>query len=196
MPISKENVTRGYGLLEKFLAKKRARIANKLIPFEYRNGKILDIGCGQYPYFLLNTQFKEKFAIDKFQIQQQERINFTRLNLENNSLPFKDNFFDVVTMLAVFEHLEQNNLLIILKEIKRVLKSTGKLIITIPSPRTDKLLKIMSLLKLISKDEIQEHKGYYTHLIISSYLKNAGFSNFKLGYFEFFLNSWVCAEKD
>ncbi len=53
--MTKDNVTRGYGLLERFLAKKRAKMANEIIPLALRTGRILDIGCGPFPYFLLNT---------------------------------------------------------------------------------------------------------------------------------------------
>lgn len=37
--MSKSNVTRGYGLLEGFLAKQRAKMADKLIPSIYRGGR-------------------------------------------------------------------------------------------------------------------------------------------------------------
>ncbi|MDP2947815.1 MAG: hypothetical protein Q8N88_06895, partial [Nanoarchaeota archaeon] len=56
--------TRGTGLLEKYLAKKRAHMANKLIPESLRRGRILDVGCGETPFFLLNTKFNEKYGID------------------------------------------------------------------------------------------------------------------------------------
>ena len=45
-------MTRGKGLLEPMLADLRAQRANKLIPSTSRTGRILDIGCGTYPYFL------------------------------------------------------------------------------------------------------------------------------------------------
>ena len=61
----KVKVTRGHGLLERFLARKRACMANQLIPSHLRNGRILDIGCGSFPYFLLNTVFTEKCGLDK-----------------------------------------------------------------------------------------------------------------------------------
>lgn len=51
------NVTRGYGLLEYFLAIQRTKIANKFIDGAHRNGRILDIGCGSYPIFLLTSKF-------------------------------------------------------------------------------------------------------------------------------------------
>ncbi|MBI5681771.1 MAG: hypothetical protein HZC45_01145 [Deltaproteobacteria bacterium] len=60
-----KNVTRGYGLLGKLLAHQRSNLANRLIPPSTRNGRILDIGCGFYPLFLLSTEFSEKYGFDK-----------------------------------------------------------------------------------------------------------------------------------
>jgi hypothetical protein len=59
------HVTRGDVLLEGFLAKKQAHLANRLIPPHLREGRILDIGCGAYPNFLLNTVCAEKSGLDK-----------------------------------------------------------------------------------------------------------------------------------
>ena len=58
-------VTRGHGLLEPVLARLRANQANRLINKSHRDGNILDIGCGSFPYFLSHTSFKSKFAIDQ-----------------------------------------------------------------------------------------------------------------------------------
>jgi len=57
-------VTRGYGVLEEFLASLRAKKADSLIPEHLRSGKIVDIGCGTTPYFLANTTFSKKIGID------------------------------------------------------------------------------------------------------------------------------------
>ena len=194
------NVTRGYGLLEKFLAKKRARIANKFIPSSLRKGKILDIGCGTIPFFLIHTKFAHKFGIDPFVNNDiiTKKINLKRFDIEKNiKLPFNDNYFDVITMLAVFEHIEPDKLTDILKEIRRVLKIGGRFILTTPCPWTDKILRIMTKLRLVSKKEIEEHKGAYPHSSLISYFVNAGFdkSKIKLGYFEFYLNTWAYVDK-
>ena len=37
----------------------------RLIPSHLRSGRILDVGCGSYPYFLAHTEFAEKFALDQ-----------------------------------------------------------------------------------------------------------------------------------
>ena len=104
-------MTRGKGLLEPLLADLRAQKANKLIPSNLRAGRILDIGCGSFPYFLAHTSFAEKFAIDQIPLPQQTaaelRIESFTLDLEQKpKLPFDDNFFEAVTLLAVVEHLD------------------------------------------------------------------------------------------
>ena len=79
-----ENVTRGYGLLEGFLAKQRVKIANDLIPIDYRKGTVLDIGCGSYPLFLTLTEFRDKYVLDKMvQTDQIERFKEKNINLIN-----------------------------------------------------------------------------------------------------------------
>lgn len=196
-------VTRGYGVLENFLAKQRTGIANKLIPVGYRNGRILDIGCGLYPYFLMNVNFNEKFGIDKVVKESDHGLYENRLIVINHDveiddiLPFCNEYFDVVTMLAVLEHIEPMNVLKILKEVKRVLKNDGIYILTTPSFWTDWLLRFMSKIRLVSPVEIQEHKAVYDHSKIHSLLQEASFSEKRLrfGYFELFMNIWVTAKK-
>jgi hypothetical protein len=41
--------TRGKGFFEPFLARLRAKKANRLITKDLRGGRILDIGCGTFP---------------------------------------------------------------------------------------------------------------------------------------------------
>ena len=194
-------VTRGNGLLEAFLAKKRARMAEKLIPDHLRKGAILDIGCGTTPFFLLNTKFNEKHGIDP-EVNEtgktKDNIRLCKLDIEENSnLPFEDDSFEVITMLAVLEHLDRDKLALILSEINRVLKKDGRLILTTPSPKADGLLKMMAKLNLVSKEEMEEHKYAYDHDELKGHLIEAGFKeeHIKTGHFELFLNNWACAHK-
>lgn len=203
--MEKQNATRGYGLFEGFLAKKRVEIANKVIPSSYRKGRVLDIGCGAYPLFLINTKFHEKYGIEKkyndelFKISMNHGITLAQCDIENvNKLDFDDAQFDVVTMLAVVEHLEEANLINILKEIYRILKPNGIYIMTTPSPWTAYILEIMSKLKLVSNIEIEEHKNYYSPHRFSLILQESGFlkSNIKSRYFEMFANVLVTCVKN
>lgn len=125
------NVTRGSGFLEGFLAEKRSGLADSLIPSGLRSGRILDIGCGSFPLFLVNTIFFEKYGLDRLIPEEcvsefhGKGINLLSHDVDSGVLPFTDEYFDVVTMLAVFEHIEPEKLGSLLKEIHRVLKLGG-----------------------------------------------------------------------
>jgi 2-polyprenyl-3-methyl-5-hydroxy-6-metoxy-1,4-benzoquinol methylase len=200
----KSAATRGYGLLEEFLSKQRASLVNKKIAPHLRQGRILDIGCGNYPLFLMGTVFSEKYGLDKIvqqtgnELFKTHKITLQNFDMENeNDLHFNDDYFDVVTMLAVIEHIEPDRVTIILKEIYRVLKPGGMYILTTPAPWTDSLLRFMAKLRLVSPSEIEEHKSTYSHSKISSILQNSNFSSEKLqcGYFEMSMNIWATAIK-
>jgi ubiquinone/menaquinone biosynthesis C-methylase UbiE len=194
------NVTRGYGLLEAFLAKKRAKLANKFITEGYRSGRILDIGCGTYPYFLETTKFKEKYGIDpvlNLKAVGEKSLKLSKVAIGNKKLPFEDNFFNVVTMLAVFEHIENNDLEPILKEAYRILKKNGIFIITTPASWSDKLLHFMARTGLISAEEIHEHKHNHRRERIEDIIASGGFNknNIRSGFFELGMNMWFTAKK-
>ena len=194
--------TRGKGLLEPMLADLRAQRANKLIPLTLRAGRILDIGCGTYPYFLAHTSFQEKFAIDQVPLPENTaselRIESYTLDLETKPhLPFKTDFFEIVTLLAVVEHLDPSLMAILFKEVYRVLKPQGLVILTTPAAWSDGLLRFMARMNLVSAEEIQEHAYAYTLPLIGWYFGQAGFEMIKtrFGYFEFMLNMWATAQK-
>ena len=197
------NVTRGSGLLEGYLSKLRMKMANRLIPESLRTGRIVDVGCGSYPFFLQNTVFQEKYGIDKVTKDITDdrdgiKIHISQHNFENEgTLPYPDNFADIVTLLAVIEHIDPKRVLNILRQIKRILKNDGLLIITTPAAWTDSLLRLLANLNIVSKEEINEHKDVYTHNKIETLLLQAEFEkdNMCCGYFELFMNIWVTVKK-
>ena len=195
-------MTRGKGLLEPMLADLRAQRANKLIPSNLRNGRILDIGCGSFPYFLAHTAFAEKFEIDQIPLPQQTaselKIESFTLDLEiEPRLPFENDYFESVTLLAVVEHLDPALMAKLFKEIYRVLKPEGMVILTTPAAWSDGLLKFMARIGLVSAEEIHEHAYAYTLPLLGWYFGQAGFemTKTKFGYFEFMLNMWATAKK-
>lgn len=194
--------TRGKGYLEPFLARQRAQTANRLIPAELRSGRILDIGCGTFPYFLSRTEFEKKVAIDQLPIPNEVaaslKIEGYSLNLNQEpSLPFEDSYFNIVTLLAVVEHLNPDSMAILFREIFRVLQPGGRVIMTTPAAWSDGLLHLMARMHLVSAEEIDEHAYAYTLPLIGWYFGQAGFKmrRVKFGYFEFMLNMWATAEK-
>lgn len=190
--------TRGKGLLEPFLARRRARQANGLIPPELRSGRILDIGCGSFPYFLSHTSFREKLAIDQLPpAQASADIAWHTLDLNAApALPLPDAHVSVVTLLAVVEHLDPTSLVALLCEVRRVLAPGGRVIMTTPASWSDGLLHWMARWRLVSAEEIEEHVYAYTQALLGWYLGKADFPMEKIrsGYFELGLNMWATAD--
>lgn len=191
--------TRGSGLLEPWLARQRARQAERLIPDELRSGRILDVGCGSHPYFLSHTSFKEKLAIDRQRPGgPMPGIEWHTLDLNRQpELPFPAGHLDVVTMLAVVEHLDPGSLEQLLIEVHRVLAPGGRLIITTPAAWVDPLLRWMARLNLVSTEEIDEHAYTYTHSLLAWYFGRAAFPMEQLdfGTFELRMNLWATADR-
>jgi len=77
--------------------------------------RILNVGCGNDTY---GTDF-----IDMYPMRKEVR----RCDIENEKLPFKDNTFDEVYSENFFEHLKNPSN--VLKEMRRVLKHGGKLVV-------------------------------------------------------------------
>ncbi len=202
MSQSPKNFTRGKGLLEPTLARLRTQRANQLIPPELRAGRILDIGCGSFPYFLAHTAFQEKFAVDQLPMPKEtavkNQIEFFTLNLNQEPrLPFEADYFEAVTLLAVVEHLNPDSMALLFQESRRVLKPGGRVVLTTPAAWSDGLLKFMARINLVSAEEIHEHAFAYTLPLLGWHFGQAGFemTKVKFGYFEFMLNLWATATK-
>ena len=190
--------------MEDFLGRRRSRLADSLIPAQWRTGRVLDIGCGVHPQFLLHTDFAEKHALDKLTTPEygeryrEEKIALIHCDIETQGrLPYDDDYFDVVTMLAVVEHLRLMTLIPIMMEVRRILKPGRKYILTTPPPWTRRLLRVMARLGLVSPEEIREHKYAYSSPIMRAALQEAGFRDDKIrvGYFELGMNMWASAIK-
>lgn len=193
------NYTRGSGLLENILSKKRTKLALSKIPEDYYSGKILDIGCGLYPYFLSKIKFKEKYGLDKDVVNiRNGKIKIIKMDLCNiKKIPFENNTFDVITALAVFEHVERHIAIAITTEIFRILKKNGLFIMTTPARWTNYLLKILAKFNIVSIEEINEHKDLYTKTDLFNILEKSNFNekNINIGSFEFFMNLYAVAKK-
>jgi SAM-dependent methyltransferase len=103
----------------------RGVLSNK----KYLTGRLLDFGCGNKPYAEL-IDVKEYIGLeieDDNHIQADKNIE---AYYDGKTIPFSDNYFDSILSSEVFEHVF--NLEQILKELNRVLKPGGHMLITVP----------------------------------------------------------------
>lgn len=98
------------------------------------NFRVLDLGCGTGK-FLKFLPINHKYGVDISPVAVEKAvkngINARTVNLENEKLPYKSNFFDLVTCMEVLEHLLDASLL--LSEVRRVLKPGGHVYVTVPN---------------------------------------------------------------
>lgn len=109
----------------------RHEIVRKILPSGER---ILDIGCWTGDSTLLYgafEKFKEVYGVDisenALKEASKKNIKISCIELNSDELPFPENYFDCITMLAVIEHLVEPYH--ILKEVRRVIKDNGVFII-------------------------------------------------------------------
>ncbi|PIP24953.1 MAG: hypothetical protein COX34_01400 [Candidatus Nealsonbacteria bacterium CG23_combo_of_CG06-09_8_20_14_all_36_12] len=132
--------------------------------------KVLDLGCGNGRYFPL---FEEK-EVDYFGIDNsaelikiaKEKYPQAKFHIANAlNLPFPNNYFDKVYSIAVFHHMPSEEFRIrFLKEVKRVLKPGGLLIILVWNLwRRDILWKMIkyTILKILGKSTLDFKDIFY-----------------------------------
>lgn len=102
--------------------------------------KVLDAGCGRGFYINAFPSFKFIEEIHGIDLNENylmlakkncldKRVNIKRANI--NSLPYPDQYFDLIICSEILEHLKDDKKAI--RELKRVLKDNGSLIITVPN---------------------------------------------------------------
>jgi ubiquinone/menaquinone biosynthesis C-methylase UbiE len=175
---------------------RRFRLA-RVAPHIPSNGVLLDIGCGPQATFLrhIAPHIKQGFGVDfKAEPFQAGNLIVKQLTFEDQ-LPFPAASFDVVTMLAVLEHIEREP--DILQEIHRVLVPGGKLILTVPSIWAQPVLEFLAYrLKIVSEAEIRDHKRYYNRQRLRQALVQvAGFEHFHHRYFQLWMNNFCIVTK-
>ncbi|MEO1237824.1 MAG: class I SAM-dependent methyltransferase [Planctomycetota bacterium] len=194
--------TRGRGRMESYLSKQRSRMADRLIEPGLRSGRLLDYGCGAFPGFLIGTEFAEKHGIDQASMDHLgDRFPDLRLksfDIENTQeLPYADESMAVVTMLAVFEHVPMDDLVVLLEEIGRVLQPGGQFVMTTPAGWTTPVIWALSRLGMISREEAEEHVKTYSHAEIRQTIQRTSLreGEYRKGSFELGLNLWATVKK-
>lgn len=184
-----------WNFFDKFLSKWRSRFIK---PYLTRDSLVLDVGCGQEGKTLvyISSLIKEGYGYD-FNLKSLQKPK-PNIYLSNKDFSLDEKEFDVISLLAVLEHLvfplETNK---ILKNIFNKLKDDGVFILTTPDKRSKKILEFLAFrVGLINKEEILDHKHYFDKNELINILKEAGFNNIKHKYFQFGLNNLITCRKN
>lgn len=138
-------------------------------------GNILQLGTGT-GNFLSNLGFTDKFGIDIYKYPEPYNY-FTFIQADVNELPLKENKIDLLLMVDLLEHIEDDKRLI--KDCFRILRKNGKMIIFVPS------LQVL----WSDWDEINMHFRRYTSGQLEKLIENcsAKYKVLKKSYVNFFL---------
>ena len=108
---------------------------------------VLDLasGAGHGSYHLINEGAKKVVGVDysllsiEYSKKQYESDNLTFLQANAVSLPFKNEYFDVIVSFETIEHIEEYKKF--LSECKRCLKKGGLLIISTPNRQLSPIIR-------------------------------------------------------
>jgi SAM-dependent methyltransferase len=165
------------GVLDKIIWHMRASRIRKNLPWSIEN--VADCGCGRTApllrILLENSMARNATGIDMDPDFSVETKSLTLIKGDLNApLPLKVESFDAVLSLATLEHLDKPDLH--LREIYRILKPGGILLLTTPSPRGKPVLEFLAYrLKIIDRHEIEDHRQYYSSAMLETALVHAGF---------------------
>jgi len=152
--------------------------------------RLLDIGCHQGEFF----QFLGPVVISGTGIDPlfegeltsgPAGIDYIRDGFPSSKLTGKK--FDVISILAVFEHVPQHGQYEFLQACYKLLDEGGKLIITVPSPVVDLIINALSFFRIIDGMSKEQHHGFKPREIFPLAIQ-AGFKLIIYRKFEFGLN--------
>lgn len=159
---------------------------------------LLDIGGGA-GYLVKNSLCEKSISIDErgdLKVIKNSHGGIIREEsssgtIINDEIPFDNGEFDCVTMVAVIEHIKNPENLI--REISRVLKLHGKLIMTTPTWVIDRILPFLDKgsEQLRGKTVHEEHENYFNlesmNILTKEHFKLLTYKKFQLGLNQLFV---------
>ena len=164
------------------------KVLNKELQNLSTDISILDLGCGtgEFSYYFKGYNYN---GIDI----EPNYIEYAKANYDGNfeimdasNMMFENNRFDVIIVLGVFHHLNDNLCLKIFDEMKKVLKKNGKIIIMEDVDVESKYDIIGNLLRKYDKgDHIRTKKEYMSLFqqnfkILNNYRIRSGLATYEV----------------
>ena len=162
-------------------------------PFIDPSDTVLDIGTADGALFTVLSYLKNGTGIDP-EAEPRALKNGTLIRgFFPEALP-DSRQFDAITMLAVLEHIPAEGQRKMASNCFSRLRVGGRLIVTVPSPRVDDILKVMKAVRLIDGMSLEQHYGYDIAQTPDLFC-SAGFTLLKASKFQFGLNNLFVFEK-
>lgn len=147
------------------------------------NDTILDLGTGTgYVSFEIAKRYKNANVIgldivekalqsNRNKAEKQNLNNIKFVSYNGTDLPFEDNFFDLIVTRYALHHFPKIEYTF--KELARVIKTGGKLVIADPTPNEDDAPRFVDAYMRMKPDG---HIKYYTKDEFEHFGENVGFS--------------------
>ena len=184
-----------WGSIDRFIQSWRY---NMVLPNIAHDSVVVDLGCGDGHFLtFISRIIKQGMGFDPFldkeMIAPGDCPNIALFPCDpSKGIPLETGSVDVITGLAVLEHMEHPQEAI--AECHRILKPLGRLVLTTPSPAAKPILEAMAKLNLISRADIADHKHYYNPNELFSLL--TAFYIERISFFQCGLNQLVIATTD
>ena len=121
--------------------------------------RVLDIGCHQGEFLeRLGGSIRESVGLDPLARPRTTATFALRAEPFAEPLDFPASRFDAITLLATLEHIRDKAPLA--REAHRLLAPSGRLIMTVPSPRVDDIVHTLVRLGLADGMSLEEHHGF------------------------------------
>jgi 2-polyprenyl-3-methyl-5-hydroxy-6-metoxy-1,4-benzoquinol methylase len=176
--------------LDRFIRDRRLREVARRLP---KGARVLDVGCHDGTlFFQLGDDLAEGLGLDP---ALEQTVDSSRYQLRPGRFPAdappEPSAFDVVTMVAVFEHLTAEEQRAAAREAFRLLRPRGLVVMTVPSPTVDRLLDGLIRLRLLHGMDPEAHHGFDPVAVIPMFV-DAGFRlsrhrRFELGFNNLFV---------
>jgi 2-polyprenyl-3-methyl-5-hydroxy-6-metoxy-1,4-benzoquinol methylase len=143
--------------LDRLLQRWRVSVAR---PYVEPGDRVLDVGCADGALFrILGDRIVGGVGIDA-EAAPVKTPTFELVRGTFPEAPPAGEPFDVITLLAVLEHVPPDRQAALAAACAAHLKPLGRLVVTTPEPAVDRILDVLKLLHLIDGMSLEEHYGF------------------------------------
>jgi SAM-dependent methyltransferase len=171
--------------IDRMIQRRRIDMA---VPYLGPGKRVLDIGCADGALFRHLPHLTGGVGLDPdLDAPTAVHGNVLLKGFFPDDLP-DDRPFDVITMLAVLEHIPADAQPALAQNCARYLRPGGHVIITVPEPAVDHILALLRAVRLIDGMSLEQHYGFEVASTLPTF-QGAGLAMVKAKRFQFGLNN-------